>query len=747
MIKPYTPSIVVLCALVAGTLVLDLAWPLLTKFLVDHVLENPSVTSDLKLPYFGTVSKKRALLMVVLCLAGIHVVRAILTGSSSVLGAKIGNSLTFDVRCRLLDKLQSLEMSFYNRQDTGSLVGRVSYDTDAILGFITQLTSGFLMQLLLVVFSFLMMLSLESRLALWAALPVPSILGGAIVYWRYLHPSFQKYWDRTSSQASSLNGILSGIRVVKAFAREEFESARFAQAAGEVREAKNVLDRKGAVFNPAMAIVFQAGGWIIWYAGGRDVLQGSVSLGTLMAFFGYLGMFYGPLGNLTNLTTWLTQFSTQMHRIIEILEAPSAIETGVKSPPERWRGEVEFRNVHFSYSRGAPVLQGLNLKIKAGESVGLVGRSGSGKTSLMNLLYRFYDPDEGEILIDGIDVREFSRAGLRRQMSLVQQEPFLFRGTFSENIAYGKLEASLKEIISAARAANCHEFVMNHPLGYETPVGERGMALSGGERQRISIARAILRKSPVLVLDEATSALDTESEASVQAALEMSHQAQTKILIAHRLSTLRSCDRICVLDLGRIVEDGTHEELIQQGGIYAEWVKRQNGSKTVLSKVDSVRWLQPDEIKLRETGGGLAVTVFGREFFDVHPRRCFPVHHPNDWISLNIILENGRREEIGILETCGPHQEMVRSFIDQRLQYDYIRRVKRIRRSQGVIEFRVKTHTGDKKFVVRDSPESIMSFGRGGRLLIDRDDSIYVISDLSELPARERRNFESTIFW
>ncbi|MBI3543522.1 MAG: ABC transporter ATP-binding protein, partial [Deltaproteobacteria bacterium] len=494
MMRPYWRASAVMMALLVLGILLDLAWPLLTRFLVDYVLAGKAADQPYRL--LAGQSSRRLLAGVVTTLALVHVTRGTITAATGRIAGAVGNSLTYDVRSRLVDKLQKLGLAYYGKQETGSLVGRVAYDTEAVQSFITQLTSGFFMQLLLVLFSFIMMLRLAPHLALWTLVPAPLVIAGAFVYWRYVHPRFQRLWDRSSKQAGTLNGILSGIRVVKAFGQESHEQRRFDRISAGLRDARRAVDRTSAVFYPVMAIVFQVGGWIVWYVGGVNVLNGQVSLGTLMAFFGYLSMFYGPLGSLTNLTTWLTQFSTQMHRILEILDAPAVLpearDDGASSSAAAPGGAIEFDDVTFGYSRGQPVLQNLSFRIAPGSRVGIVGRSGSGKTSLINLLCRFYDVDSGAIRVDGVDVRQLPKDELRRRISLVLQEPFLFRGTLAENIRYGRPEAPPEEILAAARAASAHGFIMSHPLAYDTSVGERGFELSGGERQRVSIARALL---------------------------------------------------------------------------------------------------------------------------------------------------------------------------------------------------------------------------------------------------------------
>jgi len=383
----------------------------------------------------------------------------------------------------------------------------------------------------------------------------------------------------------SLNTILSGIRAVKAFGQERREQDRYARTTRYLRDATRRVEYATSLFNPSMALLFSLGGPIVWFVGGRNVIGGDLTLGKLMAFLAYLGMFYAPLTQMTQLTNWLTRFATAAQRTFEILDtAPQIVEPTSPKPLLNPQGAIRFENVTFGYSRHEPVLKNASLEIRAGEHVGVVGKSGSGKTTLINLLTRFYDVDEGRIEIDGLDVRHIRSEDLRRAVGVVLQQPFLFRGTIYDNIVYGRHGATPEEVLAASKTANAHQFIMRHPLGYDTYIGERGAGLSSGERQRISIARAILYDPTILILDEATSNVDTESEQLIQEALARVTAGRTTIAIAHRLSTLKTTDRILVIDQGRIVEQGTHEELMALGGLYHHLVKIQ----TELSREPSI---------------------------------------------------------------------------------------------------------------------------------------------------------------
>jgi ATP-binding cassette, subfamily B, bacterial len=776
LMLPYRRSALAMLGLLGVGIGLDLVAPQLTRILVDRVLPgSPELAAQWQQEPGRLGEHVHMLLLVVGVLAAVQVMRQLVNIVNGRLGANVGTAITMDMRNRLVDHLQKLSVGYYDKQQVGSLVGRVAYDTEALHGLIHQLTGGFLAQLLVLGGVVIVMYSMDPWLATFALLPAPLVITGSIFFWRYVYPRYYRFWDTSSKQAGMLSGMLAGIRVVKAFAQEDHEQRRFALTSDSLRQARLSVDRGVVSFNPVMGLLFQLGGWIVWFVGGRNVLQGHLTLGELMAFFGYLWMFYGPLATLTQLTNWLTQFATQMHRIFEILDTPSQIaepEKPVELP--RVEGRITFEHVSFGYDRHGQVLRDVNFDIEPGCMIGIVGRSGSGKSTIVNLICRFYDVGDGAVKIDGIDVRHLASAMLRHQIGVVLQEPFLFRGSLYENLVYGRRSATPQQVIASAKSGNCHDFILRTAHGYDTWVGERGAGLSGGERQRVSIARVLLADPRILVLDEATSSVDAESEAAIQAALAEVVKGRTTIAIAHRLSTLRHSDRILVVDAGHIVESGSHTELMGNGGIYARLVKMQGvaAAPTVdelAHQADDaptsepanggpvpyrVRWLTPEDARIHLGGRGLLhVTVVNERIYSgVFALRCLPVHYPSQFISLRYLNAEKREVEVGLIETLADWpqetQELVRLSLLKRYFVHTISAIESITVMHGgFLDFRVDTDLGPMQFLMRHQGDRAQDYGKHGKLLLDIDENRYLIPDTQALPVRDRRLFTRYIYW
>ena len=598
LMVPYWPYALGAVAILVVSIGLNLVPPRLTKMLIDNVFgsQAPPGWFAWMADTFGATSKVGWLALLVLSLAATQLLLIVVRVANGRLSTTIGNRITYDMRLRLFRHLETLSTRYFDQNQVGTLMTRVAQDVEELQGFIWQLTNGFLYNFLIIIGVLIVLFTMHARLALFVLIPIPFVLGSTYVFWRYVQPRYYRFWDSRSKIANVLYAALSGMRVVKAFAQEAREYERVEGYAGRLRSSRMSVDIASSTFYPIVGFVFSAGGLIVWYIGGRSILeQHSITLGTLMAFFGYLGMFYGPLNSLMALSQWLTSFTTQANRVFEVLDtAPEVVEAPDAADIDM-RGAIRFENVVFGYDRHTPVLKRINLEIQPGEMIGIVGHSGSGKTTLVNLLMRFYDPTEGRITIDGIDLRRIKLDSLRRQIGLVLQDSQLFSGTIVENITYGRPAATAEEVFDAAHAARAHDFITRMPDGYDTRLGESGSGLSGGERQRISIARALLFNPRVLVFDEATSNVDTVTEREIQKALEALTRGRTTIAIAHRLSTLRNADRIVVFEEGRVAEVGTHDELLAQKGLYHKMVNIQTKLTKDKESVDDVHTLANEE--------------------------------------------------------------------------------------------------------------------------------------------------------
>jgi ATP-binding cassette subfamily B protein len=741
IIRPYKGATILLMGLVFGGLAIELAPPILQQYLVDDVLkigQSAAEQPNLLTALFGLVA----------VLAFIRVVSALLAGAKGIVSARVGAALTEDLRIKLVRKLNQLSVGYYDKHQTGVLTNRVVHDTEAMHSLITHLTGGFAMQILQLIGVGAMLFYLNPKLAFYMMLPTPLVVGGSWYFWRCIFPRYHRFWDSSGKQAGVLSGMLSGIRVVKAFGQEEREFQRFENWSNRLRTARAEVESSAAAFQGGMQLIFALGGLIVWYVGGLDVLGGKMTLGALMAFLAYLAMFYTPLSNIAQLTSWLGSFATASQRIFELLDTP--VQVAEAKEPVRipdMKGRVKFENVTFGYDRLRPILKNVSFEIAPGEMVGIVGRSGSGKSTTVNLISRFYDADEGTVSIDGVDVRQIAREDHTRQVGVVLQEPFLFRGTVFDNLVYGRPEAKPESVITAARAAHAHEFILKSPLAYESPIGERGAGLSGGERQRLSIARAMLYDPKVLILDEATSSVDTESEKTIQDALRGFVKGRTTIAIAHRLSTLRHANRIMVFDAGKLVEEGSHDVLMARGGVYANLVRIQTklGGEDSLEKLldadsksptlvpppetDSAAelaveesavavaiaeppvgasdgdsgiyyqeppgaipddfWLDPFncELTLDEYGRLTARTEDGEVYHGVCAVRAFPASMPDRFISLRCADADGREHEIGVIADLSgwsdESQRLVRDALDRRYRMREITKIVRIVEKQN----------------------------------------------------------------
>ncbi|MCX7714867.1 MAG: ABC transporter ATP-binding protein/permease [Clostridia bacterium] len=534
-----------------------------SRVLFDHVLNPNSQRYGQLVPF----------ILSILALETTSFALNVLNGR---IGASISAKIVYDIKLELFSAMQKLSLSFYNSKHTGNLMTRVNNDAQDIQYFISDGMPHFIMNLIMLSGILAIMLSFYPLLAVVVFMPIPLI----IYVIKTVVPKFRKYkwntWAKNSRINSIINDALTGMRVVKAFGREKSEINRFEKANYDLYRANVKEGRTAAKTFPMLSYIMTLGGLFVWGVGGFKAASGSMTLGVLLSFVGYVSMVYGPLDFMVRTFDWYTNCMNSAQRIFEIIDQkPEVKEAENPVPMPNIKGKISIRNVTFEYEPNKPVLHNINLEIAEGEMIGLVGHSGAGKSTITNLITRLYDVNEGDILIDDVNIKNIAFSDLRGQIGMVLQDTFLFSGTIAENIAYARPDATRDEIISAARLANAHDFIMRMPDGYETMIGIRKNNLSGGEKQRISIARAILSNPKILILDEATASVDTETERLIQEALERLVKGRTTIAIAHRLSTLRNADRLVVVERGTIAEVGTHEELESIKGIYYGMLKMQ----------------------------------------------------------------------------------------------------------------------------------------------------------------------------
>jgi ABC-type multidrug transport system fused ATPase/permease subunit len=561
-LKPYWKQLFLASILLLLWAGLELLPPLFQRAIVDDVVVA------------GNASR---LALLIVELAAAFAALQLVSSGDLYLRHALGARFIFDLRLRLYDYLQGLSLSYFEQMSTGEIMSRVTNDVEALENFVTHGSSLTLVDLLRLVGTAAVLLWMDWRLALVVLLPVP-VLGVALrLFNQRVRPIYRRVRDRLGDINAQLQDNIAGIRVIQAFGQEQAALDRFGGESYAYYQERVRGVRAWSTFFPSMRFVASLGMVLVLAFGAQRAANGELSLGTLVAFLTYAASFYQPINRLTEIDNVLQQAIAAGERIFELLdEIPQIQDAPDALALAQARGEINFEQVSFRYgSNDEYVLHDVSFHVAPGEVVALVGPSGAGKTSIANLISRFYDPSQGRVLVDGRDLRQLQIKSLRAHIAVVLQETFLFNSTIRDNLLFAKPDASQQELETAARAAYAHDFIMELPAAYDTEIGERGVKLSGGQKQRLALARAILADPRILILDEATSSVDAEAEYLIQQALDQVLEGRTAIVIAHRLSTIRNADKIIALEDGRIREVGDHRELIARGGLYSHLYQRQ----------------------------------------------------------------------------------------------------------------------------------------------------------------------------
>lgn len=564
-VRPYLLRLLlaVLCTCLAAGCNLYLPW--IIKDVVDKVL----VQKDVRMLYLIAAS-----------IVVVFIIRGLFFYGQSYLMSWVGQRVVIDIRGAIFRKLQRLSMSFYDKNKTGTIMSYVTNDVAALQVAMVDKAVELVTEGLVLVGSIAAMLWLDWKLTLFTFCTFPVVLWFMDFFGKKIRRNGGRIQECTAELTSVLQEVVSSARVVKSFVREDYEIKRF-DAQNMTNFYANMKNIKlNALLTPTVELVAAIGVTVVMWYGGMSVINGTITAGSLVAFLVYAVNIANPIKRLTKVVASIQQALAAGERVFGILD----LEENIKELPSAKvlppvQGYVEFKHVDFAYNEDEQVIEDLSFKVNRGQIVAIVGPSGAGKSTIASLLPRFYDVTNGSIVIDGMDIRNVTLNSLREQVGIVPQETLLFNGSVYDNILYGRLDATKEEVEAAAKAANAHDFIMGLPEGYDTMLGDRGVNISGGQRQRISIARAILKNPQILILDEATSALDTESERIVQEALDRLMVGRTSFVIAHRLSTIKNADRILVMEKGRLVEEGSHEELMAQEGLYAHLYRIQYRSK------------------------------------------------------------------------------------------------------------------------------------------------------------------------
>ncbi|MBQ2759349.1 MAG: ABC transporter ATP-binding protein [Clostridia bacterium] len=559
---PHKKNLIICMLLSLFTTAMSLVPPYITGHMVDKVI--PSGNASL-------------LIKVILFLLGVYVLQYSVTAVRAYLLRVTGDKIVVGLKKDIYAKAQYLPMSFYDKTSTGSVINRVNSDTSTIQNFVLRVSQEAVVQLFTLVGILVIMICMNWKLTLFSLLPIPLVVATGKIFGKKIGPRYMRIWRRGSAISTLLADTIPGVRVIKAFTNEKSAVDKFDAYCDEWMKEDDSVAKIAGFFPAFMTFLVTCGSLIIWFSGGLSVINGGdFSIGLLVSFVSYASMFYNPVNFFANFSDTYQNTLASAEKILDILDAEPEHDFGKGNCLERMDGKIEFRNVNFSFDRSKKVLSNINVVIEPGDVVGIVGTTGSGKSTLINLLMRYYDDYEGEILVDGVNIKDIDMQYYRNQIGFVQQEPLMFKDTICNNIAYGAGQVHVEQVLRAADIANAHGFISRLPDAYDTMLGERGIGLSGGEKQRISIARAVMKNPSILIFDEATAAVDSETEHLIQEAIERLIRGRTTLMIAHRLSTLRNANKIIVVDKGEVIEFGPPEELMKLKGKYYKLIQIQS---------------------------------------------------------------------------------------------------------------------------------------------------------------------------